>query len=108
MSAEPSLQTFKLFCCMYPGCGKEYGTKFNLKRHVVVYHRKEKEVECQVCGKSFRVLQNYIEHSYIHTNEKPYKCQLCGKKFRHKASYFAHSRKKLCECMQDDYSDLDL
>lgn len=108
MSVQPNPLTFQVFCCMYPGCEKEYGTKFNLKRHVVVYHLKQKQVECPICGKNFRVLQNYIEHSYIHSNQKPYKCELCGEKFRHKATYFAHSRKKQCEYLQDDYLDLGI
>lgn len=103
MSLQSNLTSFQVFCCMYPECGKEYGSKFNLKRHVQVYHHRIKQVECEVCRKVFRVRQNLIEHSYIHTGQKPYACGLCGERFRHKATFLAHKRKKLCKCLNQGF-----
>lgn len=87
---------FKLYCCSYPKCDKEYSSKFSLKRHIQVYHFKKREVECQVCHKTFRILQNLVEHTYIHLNIKPYSCEFCGDSFRHKASFLAHKRSRIC------------
>ena len=84
--------SFKLYCCMFENCNKEYRSKFNLKRHVQVYHLRAKQVQCHVCFKFFRIQQNLIEHSYIHTQDKPYSCRFCGEKFRHKSSHLKHER----------------
>ena len=96
MCKDQNFQVFTLYCCMYLGCGKEYSSKFNLKRHVDHFHRKIKQVQCQVCSKYFRVQSNLNEHMYIHTKQKPYSCQLCGLQFRHKSSVLAHKRNSAC------------
>lgn len=88
---------FKLYCCMFVGCGKEYSLKFNLKRHVEVNHFKSKEVECEICQKRFSIKQNYLEHKSIHLNQKPYSCSLCFTCFRHKSTFLKHKRENLCK-----------
>lgn len=103
MSLNSKITHFQFFCCMHPDCGKEYGSKFNLKRHVQVFHHRTKEVKCEVCHKNFRVMQNLIEHSFIHSGIKPYACEQCGDKFRHKATFLAHKRKKLCKCLNESF-----
>ena len=89
------ISKFTIFCCMYKDCSKEYTSKFNLKRHVQLFHLRSKQVQCEVCHKKFRIPQNLIEHSYIHEGIKPYKCRKCGKTIRHKTTYLKHL--KTCE-----------
>ena len=96
MSSGPEVKTFQIYCCMHAGCGKEYGSKFNLKRHIQIFHQRAKQVECLVCHKTFRIKQNLIEHSYIHTKSKPYFCYVCGDRFRHKSTLLNHTRNNLC------------
>lgn len=96
MSDIQQLTIFKVFCCGYNFCDKEYSSQFSLKRHVQIIHLKKKEVECELCHKTFRVMKNLIEHRYIHQNIKPYKCESCGKQFRHNSTFLAHKRNKEC------------
>ena len=93
---------------MYPECGKEYASKFNLKRHVQVFHHRNKQVKCDICNKYFRVKQNLIEHSFIHSGIKPYECELCGDRFRHNSTFLAHKRKKLCACLNESFDQNSL
>ena len=96
MSSTPEVKKFQIYCCTHLDCGKEYGSKFNLKRHIEIFHLRAKQVECLICHKTFRIKQNLIEHSYIHTKSKPYFCYLCGDRFRHKSTLLNHTRNKLC------------
>lgn len=36
--------------CMYPGCGKGFGTKTHLQRHINDRHEKKKKFHCSVDG----------------------------------------------------------
>lgn len=80
----------KRFCCMENGCGKEYSTKLNLKRHILTNHLKVKTFPCQACHKIFASKQSLKEHGYLHSGAKPYKCHLCLKTFRHVSSLCVH------------------
>jgi len=61
-----------------------------------VTHFKSKEVTCEICNKTFRIHQNYLEHKSIHLNQKPYSCTLCRETFRHKSTFLKHKRQNLC------------
>lgn len=94
MCKTTPITVFTFFCCMFNNCGKEYNSKFNLKRHVEIYHLKSKQVQCPICFKFFRIKQNLVEHSYIHSKQKPYRCSWCRLSFRHKSSLLKHDREK--------------
>lgn len=96
MSEVSQITIFKIYSCGFNYCDKEYSSKFSLERHIQIIHLKKKEVECELCHKKFRVMQNLVEHKYIHQNIKPYECELCGKNFRHNSTFLAHKRKKEC------------
>ena len=66
------------FNCYYEFCGKEFNTKFNLKRHINSVHLKIKDFQCPICGKSLVSKIAYKEHSYTHENIKPLKCPYLG------------------------------
>lgn len=86
------IQEFTVFryCCMHNGCGKEYTTKVNLKRHMIISHVQMRRFTCERCDRSFASKQNLVEHSYLHSGEKPYECVHCNERFRHVSSLSLH------------------
>jgi uncharacterized Zn-finger protein len=81
-----------LFHCMMGDCNKSYSTKFNLKRHVEVFHLKQRKHHCEVCNQCFVSQQNLREHSFIHQDIKPYKCPHCDMSFRQISQFAIHKR----------------
>ena len=81
-----------LYHCMMGDCNKSYSTKFNLKRHVEVFHLNHKKHLCKTCNQLFVSQQNLREHSFIHMNIKPYKCPYCEESFRQISQYSIHKR----------------
>lgn len=90
-------KNFQVFCCMFPECGREYQTKQNLKRHVIVFHLRTRQAQCEICEKMFINEINLKEHYLIHSDTKPYKCQICNMRFRHKSKFGSHKREHLSD-----------
>ena len=65
------------YICEHEGCGKEYSTKFALRRHVHT-HSGLKAFGCDLCGKRFSLEQYLQEHMYVHTKAKPFVCGING------------------------------
>jgi len=65
------------YICEHAGCGKEYSTKFALRRHVHT-HSGIKAWGCELCGKRFSLEQYLSEHMYVHTKAKPFVCNING------------------------------
>ncbi|XP_069670948.1 zinc finger protein 596-like isoform X5 [Periplaneta americana] len=72
-------------------CGKTFGHKANLKRHVLRAHNLERSFQCDVCGVSFTKSETLKKHSFQHTGEKPFKCEVCGKGYVRKDGLKNHS-----------------
>ncbi|OMJ87222.1 hypothetical protein SteCoe_11062 [Stentor coeruleus] len=99
----PEVLNITLFCCAVAGCGKEYKSKFNLKKHMFISHLGKNNFRCKKCNKLFVSKQNLREHSFIHSNIKPFKCSYCGKRFRQTSQLCMHKRehkKKYAETLK--------
>lgn len=86
---------YDIYCCAGLGCGKEYNSKYNLKRHLKINHLKAKAGKCNICGREFISVDNLKEHKFIHMNIKPFECNQCGVKFRNKCMLVRHKRSHL-------------
>jgi uncharacterized Zn-finger protein len=80
--------------CTMPGCGKEFSSRFCLKRHYMTIHMKFKKFECNVCSRTFAQKQYLVEHLNIHTQFHPYTCQIdgCNQKFKQRSRLCLHRK----------------
>lgn len=72
-------------------CGKTLRSKAGLLKHIRM-HKGDKPYMCTICGNKFTCLSNLKIHDRIHNNEKPYLCKQCGKSFRQSISLNIHTR----------------
>ena len=80
------------FKCGYEGCGRIYGTKQGLKRHIVnknSKHIRDSDFRCYFgdCAGEIRYSCNQALTLHIHANhtfEQIFGCKLCGRRFRRK------------------------
>ena len=52
--------------------------------------RRNKEYECDVCGKRFTRPDNLVVNQRTHTGEKPYECDVCQKMFADLSGFKRH------------------
>jgi len=86
----------KNFICKYPDCGKVFGYKSEITRHVISHTNIRPHVcPYEGCGKGFKRQDALDNHIRIHTKETPYECphEGCGKRFTTKASLRYHLTK---------------
>lgn len=91
--SSDSSTTKKVFKCPFPGCGKEFQLKGNLKRHENI-HNGDKKFRCKFCGKDFLRKADMEVHHRVHTGEKPYQCKFadCDKSFARRSDLLSHER----------------
>ncbi len=62
-------------------CGKSFGQKNLMTRHMLTMHMGKKTHQCDVCRACFADLASLMAHRMIHTGLRPYKCMACGLEF---------------------------
>lgn len=70
----------KHFECLL--CPKRYSNQGNLDRHVRVFHDKQRDYDCDMCGKSFSQSTTLRQHRSTHLEERNFECEVCQKSFK--------------------------
>ena len=73
-------------------CEKTFPSKQNLYFHTKLVHKGEKKNVCEICNKAFVMRSTYLEHIKLH-DEKQHVCKICHKPFTAKNSLTQHERK---------------
>lgn len=83
----------KPYTCRKKNCGKQYTTRFSLRRHTTT-HMVERNFSCNKCSKKFALAQYLKEHSYIHEDRKPFHCDYpgCSISFRQAGKLSLHKK----------------
>ena len=71
-----------------------FPTSARLKQHLQRCG-KEKDLECDQCGKKFVLKYNFIRHvNETHRHDMLYTCPECGKEYQSEGGFYEHLRKK--------------
>ncbi|XP_058456027.1 zinc finger protein 728-like isoform X2 [Malaya genurostris] len=71
-------------------CGKTVRNKYQLKAHQKSIHTEEKRFSCSLCSQKFKWKHVLQNHLRVHTKEQPYNCKFCPRKFTQLADKTRH------------------
>ncbi|KAF2724228.1 hypothetical protein K431DRAFT_343985 [Polychaeton citri CBS 116435] len=80
--------------CLFPGCGKKFGRKENIRSHVQT-HLGDRQFKCNVCNKCFVRQHDLKRHAKIHTGERENQCP-CGQSFARADALTRHRQRGMC------------
>lgn len=82
---------FKYSC---NSCSKRYFRARHLQIHLKNAHLPSKKLECPICHKVFKAVNNLKQHLHLHSDERPYVCDYegCDKSFKQKPGLQQHIR----------------
>ncbi|SCU87034.1 LAFA_0E04302g1_1 [Lachancea sp. 'fantastica'] len=85
----------KSFECLYPGCGKTFRRRYNIRSHIQT-HLEDRPYICDYegCDKAFVRNHDLVRHKKIHA-EKSFACP-CGKKFVREDALIVHRCRMIC------------
>nr|OQO16023.1 hypothetical protein B0A51_17808 [Rachicladosporium sp. CCFEE 5018] len=81
--------------CLYPGCGKDFGRKENIRAHVQT-HLGDRQFKCNDCGKCFVRQHDLKRHAKIHSGVKAHVCP-CNMSFARQDALTRHRQRGMCE-----------
>ena len=82
------------YWCEEPGCARVRFSKFGLRRHTELFHKK-RSFRCLDCGVGFAYLRDFDKHMLGHKKGKNFVCYLCQQRFLSDKQLVAHQ--KLCK-----------
>ena len=91
---EPASAEKPDFVCAEPGCGKALKSRFSLRRHHNLIHKRIRKYKCTYCEKAFTLRQYLREHENTHSREKPFVCGIdgCQERFRQRGRLCVHRK----------------
>ena len=78
-------------------CGKTFVSRIVLNKHIKHVHVSKVRYPCKICGKTFKYIQQAIDHGYKCQNLMPYQCKYCA--FRTADNWALAKHKKVCPAL---------
>ncbi len=74
-------------------CDATFDNRVGLKDHLASVHPGERKLHrCKICQRAFTRNSDLVRHHIVHSTERNVSCDLCGKTFKHQINLAAHKR----------------
>lgn len=73
-------------------CNRTFLLEKELMKHLKIEHLIERQVECDLCKRTFKSLGYLNNHLRSHNSEKPFPCTYCERAFKRKHNMIAHTQ----------------
>ncbi|XP_063041109.1 uncharacterized protein LOC134436010 [Engraulis encrasicolus] len=75
-----------------PLCPETFNNEASVNAHKTESHRLRRALKCDVCGKAFSSLRNWVRHSLLHNGRSSHSCLLCDQSFANNHALQDHLR----------------